>query len=177
MITITSTHILRQVFGLVMNYMYQYEITKKRNTDLYAFYKGLYMNFARKRNFLSGELLEFTQDIINHTKNNLEFIDGAFSKYMNKVASKKTSIVDYTILRVGTSLLLFFAKEINPVMVINTSVELSKKYSGENSYKFVNAVLDKVYKEHCLQFSDKEKDKGTINQHPNPNNINPIANT
>ncbi|MFN7181947.1 MAG: transcription antitermination factor NusB [Planctomycetota bacterium] len=165
---ITSKYILRQIFGIVMSYMYQYEITKKKNTDLYVFYKGLYMNFA-KRNFLSKELLEFTQSIIDHTKNNLEIVDKAFSKYMNSDLSQKTSIVDFTILRVGTSLILFFTPQINPVLVINIAVEISKKYSGENSYRFINAVLDKVYKEHYPPLFQQEE----FNIEPQPSNDSP----
>ncbi len=148
MVQINSKGVLRQIFGLIMSYMYQYEVTKKKNTDLYAFYKGLYLNFTEK-NYLPKDLLDFAQRVIDYTKSNTEHIDGIFSVYLDKVNAQKTSVVDYTILRVGTSLILYYFEEINPISVINVAIETSKKYSGENSYKFINAVLDKVYKRHC----------------------------
>lgn len=148
MFQINSPKILRQIFSIIMSYMYQFEITKKKNTDLYIFYKELYMNFSSK-NYLPRELLDFTQRIIDHTKNNIEHIDSIFSKYLDKSSMQKTSLIDYTILRVGTSLILYYFDEINPLNVINVAIETSKKYSGENSYRFINAVLDKIYKEHC----------------------------
>lgn len=172
MVQVNSKGVLREIFGLIMSYMYQYEITKKKNTDLYIFYKGLYMNFAQKSN-LPKDLLDFTQEVIDYIKNNIEHIDGIVSIYMNKANTQKTSVVDYTILRVGTSLILHHFREINPITVINVGVEMSKKYSGENSYKFINAVLDKVYRGHCPLAKREDL------QNPQPdgdNNSSPLAN-
>lgn len=162
MIQINSRGVLRQIFGLIMSYMYQYEVTEKKNTDLYVFYKGLYLNFTQK-SYLPKNLLDFTQEVIDYMKSNVEHIDTIFSVYLDKMNAQKTSVVDYTILRVGTSLILYHFEEINPISVINVAIETSKKYSGENSYRFINAVLDKVYKYHC----PLAKQQGLQNQQSN----------
>ena len=41
---------------------------------------------------------------------------------------------------------LKFAGEVVPTIVINEAVELSKKYSTDKSYSFINGVLAKVIK-------------------------------
>lgn len=38
-------------------------------------------------------------------------------------------------------------KEVSEKIIINEAVNLSKKYSQENSYKFVNGILGKIFRE------------------------------
>ena len=39
---------------------------------------------------------------------------------------------------------LIFREDIPPKVTINEAVELAKKYSGSESGKFVNAILDQI---------------------------------
>jgi N utilization substance protein B len=55
----------------------------------------------------------------------------------------RISKVDLSILRVATAEILFFA-DIPPSVSINEAVELAKKYSGENSPKFINGLLGNI---------------------------------
>lgn len=60
----------------------------------------------------------------------------------------KISFVDRNILRLGLYELLFGNRqEVPPKVAINESIELAKKFGGENSSRFVNGVLGAVYKE------------------------------
>lgn len=60
----------------------------------------------------------------------------------------KISIIDRNILRIGLYELLFADRlQVPPKVAINEAIELSKKFGGETSSKFVNGVLGAVYKE------------------------------
>jgi N utilization substance protein B len=53
------------------------------------------------------------------------------------------SVVDRNVLRLAIYE-MFFCEEIPPVVSINEAVDIAKKYSTEESGKFVNGILDKV---------------------------------
>lgn len=53
---------------------------------------------------------------------------------------------DRNLLRLGIAE-LWFHEDVPPRVVINEWVELAKTYSGEESPKFVNAILDRAWKE------------------------------
>lgn len=54
--------------------------------------------------------------------------------------------IDFAILILAIYELKFASGDIAPSVVINEAVELSKKYSTEKSYSFINGVLAKVIK-------------------------------
>ena len=42
---------------------------------------------------------------------------------------------------------LIYQKDIHPTIVINEAVDISKEFGSDDSYKFINAVLDNVRKD------------------------------
>ena len=52
--------------------------------------------------------------------------------------------IDLAILVLAVYELKFASNEVQPSIVINEAVELSKKYSTDKSYSFINGVLAKV---------------------------------
>lgn len=71
---------------------------------------------------------------------NLEVIDELISKYLSKWKINRISRVSLSALRLGVYE-LEFSEEIPEKVSINESVELAKKYEGEDSASFVNGVL------------------------------------
>ena len=69
-----------------------------------------------------------------------------FSQYIDNV------LVDWTYDRLGyieQAILLngcseFYLKELQAVIIIDEAVELAKEFCGEDTYKLVNSVLDKI---------------------------------
>jgi N utilization substance protein B len=37
-------------------------------------------------------------------------------------------------------------KRVHPAIIINEAIEISKKYSTENSGRFINGILDSIFK-------------------------------
>lgn len=60
---------------------------------------------------------------------------------------KRFSSVDRAILRLGAYELLF-RPEIPAEVSLNECVELAKEYGGEDSFKFVNGLLDQMHRIH-----------------------------
>jgi transcription antitermination factor NusB len=56
---------------------------------------------------------------------------------------ERMAVVDRNIMRLGAFELLY-RDDIPPKVSINEAVELAKKFSGLESGKFVNAILDKI---------------------------------
>jgi transcription termination factor NusB len=65
------------------------------------------------------------------------------------------SAIDRCVLRLAVCEMIFLADAPVPV-IMDEAIELAKKYSTENSGKFVNGVLDSVARQHNLQGKDKE---------------------
>ncbi len=92
---------------------------------------------------ISDDLKEFIVDLINGTINNLEKIDDLIKKYSSNWSIDRISPVDKSILRFSIYSLLY-RSDIPPNVVIDEAVEISKLYSTEKSYQFINGILDGI---------------------------------
>lgn len=73
-------------------------------------------------------------------------IDRTISKYTQNWDVERLGVLDRVVLRLATYEMLFRG-DIPPVVSINEAVEIAKAYSGKDSGRFVNGVLDRVQKE------------------------------
>ena len=73
-------------------------------------------------------------------------IDRTISKYTDNWDVDRLGVLDRVVLRVATYEMLF-RTDIPPVVSINEAVEIAKAYSGKESGRFVNGVLDRIQKE------------------------------
>jgi len=71
----------------------------------------------------------------------------------------RLSHVDRAILRMAVHQLRYYAEEIPPKVVINEAIEIAKKYSTEQSPRFVNGVLDAVLKHLKEPFAETAREK------------------
>ena len=73
-------------------------------------------------------------------------IDELLSKHTANWDLKRMTVIDRNILRMAVGELLFF-KETPFKVVIDEAVEIAKIYGTEESWKFVNGVIDSIHKE------------------------------
>ncbi|MBC7190621.1 transcription antitermination factor NusB [Candidatus Aerophobetes bacterium] len=99
------------------------------------------------------EQFHFKQDIehycrklVTGTEKFLKDIDTLIQSYAKNWTIERMNIIDRNILRFGIYELLLVQK-VPPVVSINEAVEVAKKYGTEDSGKFINGILDKIYKE------------------------------
>ena len=104
------------------------------------------------------EELEFTDEefVLDDTDKLFvnELISGVNANYDSILNIIKNNVVGYeldriykidlAILVLAVYELKFASNEVQPSIVINEAVELSKKYSTDKSYSFINGVLAKV---------------------------------
>jgi len=89
------------------------------------------------------KVLEFATTLVEGTLKNLPQIDSLIVKYARNWDIHRMASIDRNILRQATfEILCLLDIPIN--VIINEAVELAKKYSTEESGKFVNGILDKI---------------------------------
>ena len=89
----------------------------------------------------------FARLIIDGTVSNLDEIDSYIKKYMSeKWTIERINKVALAVLRISIYTLLF-QKDISPSIVIDEAISIARDFGAEDSYKFINAVLDKISKE------------------------------
>lgn len=122
----------------VLQMLYQVEITRGNwQETLENFWQG------NEHKDIPGELKDFSAQLLGGVVNHMQEIDKKISKYAANWQLERMAFVDRNIMRLGCFELLF-RQDIPPKVAINEAVELAKKYSGVESGKFVNAILDQV---------------------------------
>ncbi|MFH1281418.1 MAG: transcription antitermination factor NusB, partial [Candidatus Omnitrophota bacterium] len=122
----------------VLQMLYQVDITQGN-------WQEVLENFSASNDRLdmSGELKDFSSELLGGVIDHLSEIDKMISKYATNWQLERMAFVDRNIMRLGCFELLFRV-DIPPKVAINEAVELAKKYSGLESGKFVNAILDQI---------------------------------
>ena len=90
-----------------------------------------------------AEVREYAEGLVQGTLNHLNEIDKILSEYAEHWELHRMAVVDRNILRFAVYELLYM-EEIPPKVVINEAVNIAKKFSQEESGKFVNGILDKI---------------------------------
>lgn len=98
----------------------------------------------KKDKKLKEDLSEKLKEIIIKIKNSIDVIDKMIEENILNWDKERVLKVDLTLLRIGVGSFLF--SEEDAKKIINDILEVSKIYSTEDSYKFLNGVLDKIAK-------------------------------
>ena len=85
----------------------------------------------------------FADPLIHGVIEHRQELDDTIIKYAQNWDLKRMAIVDRNILRLAIYEMLF-RQDIPPVVSINEAVDIAKKFSTEESGKFVNGLLDRV---------------------------------
>lgn len=91
------------------------------------------------------ETATFARVLIAGAIENQAVIDGYIKKNLKGWEFDRVNKVSLSILRMSVYSLLF-QKDIPPSIVIDEAVDISREYGQDDSYKFVNAVLDNIGK-------------------------------
>ncbi len=91
----------------------------------------------------SAEIKSFAYELAKGTCDNLSKIDELIKDRLQNWDFDRIATVDRNILRFAAYELVF-RPEIPVAVTINEAIEIAKEYSGLESGKFVNGVLDKI---------------------------------
>ena len=87
---------------------------------------------------------EFALKIFNGTVENLEKIDEEIKLHLSQGTLEDLGSVEKSILRLAVYEILF--EDLQKAIVINESIELSKRLASDGAPKLVNGLLDKIVK-------------------------------
>lgn len=94
---------------------------------------------------IKEESLIFAKLLISGVVENLDEIDSKIKENINNWDFDRVGKIDLAILRLSIYSLLY-QKEIAGGIVIDEALDISKEYSSADSYRFINGVLDTIYK-------------------------------
>jgi N utilization substance protein B len=92
------------------------------------------------------ETLSFARNLVEGSVTHAALIDKAIITQLEHWDLKRLSYIDRAILRFST-FSLFFQDDVPDTVVINEAVDLAKQFGTDESYRFVNGVLDGIRKD------------------------------
>ena len=88
----------------------------------------------------------FIIETVSGTMENKVDLDNLINAQTKNWSTLRMASADKNILRMGIYELVFSKDKIDAAVIINEAVDLARLYGDEESYKFVNAILDAIYK-------------------------------
>jgi transcription antitermination protein NusB len=100
---------------------------------------------AEKRESLDEEVATFARLLIAGTLESIERVDAAIRSHLQNWSFERLKRVDLAVLRISTYSLLF-QRDIPAQITIDEAIEIAKEYGSDDSYRFINGVLDGIWK-------------------------------
>ena len=108
--------------------------------------EGLFdFSWSEKNITQDEEMTAFSRLLISGTVENIKAIDSMIEKHLDNWELKRLNRVDLAVLRMSVYTLMF-QPEMHPSIVIDEAIDISKEFGTDDSYRFVNGVLDSVRK-------------------------------
>lgn len=122
-----------------VQYLYQREMqSDESDTALQEFYDMRGLSPSGRR---------FCDALLQGWMSHRDEVDEEIRKNSRNFEFNRLSAVDRNVLRIACHEILH-CPEIPPAVAINEAIEIAKKYSSQDSGKFVNGVLDNIRKIH-----------------------------
>lgn len=127
------SQIKRHAREMVLKTLYEAEL---------ASLDGVEAGAAIRRRLRRPEERDFALALLEQTLENLERIDKIIGSVAENWDLSRMAVVDRNILRIGAAEIVF--GKVPASVAINEAIEIAKKFSTEDSGRFVNGILDKV---------------------------------
>ena len=128
----------RQARELALIALYQYEVNLADSP-----LECLKINLEFKS--YPEEVLDYTKVLLNGILKYWDKLNELITKFSIGWKLERISIIDRNILRIGIFEILYL-DYIPDKVAINEAVELAKNFSSEESYLFINGILDNIFK-------------------------------
>ena len=100
---------------------------------------------AETRKPLDAHIAAFSRLLIAGTVENIKAIDKMIKQHLEHWDISRLNRVDLAILRMSVYSLMY-QRDIAPSIVIDEAIGISMEFGTDDSYKFVNGVLDSIHK-------------------------------
>ncbi|GJL83092.1 MAG: N utilization substance protein B [marine bacterium B5-7] len=129
-----SRHLARKT---AVQALYQWDLTEQSASEIES-------HFINDHDFV-GVDMEYFHHLVHHVPLYQREVDSRLTPHIDRDFTR-IDPVERAILRIGAYELEFELK-VPTKVIIDEAVELSKMFSAEHGYRFVNGVLDKVAKD------------------------------
>lgn len=108
-----------------------------------------------------AKTLRFAESLFLRTLDHADAADEIISRHTDNWDIARIALVDRLLLRMGICEFLTF-EDIPPKVTINEAIDIAKRYSTENSGKFVNGILDAAVLDLQQQGRLKKSGRGLV---------------
>ena len=96
---------------------------------------------------VSPRRLPYIRSVLDLLDENLEEVDAKLSSALENWRLERVGKIDRAVLRIGAVEILYI-DEVPPKVSIQEAIRLAEAYGGPDSPRFVNGVLDALFKRH-----------------------------
>ena len=130
---------------LAFQALYSWDVRYSQTGDA-SIPEGL-LDFSWTGNYaqLDEEMTAFSRLLVIGTVENIAAVDIMIEKHLQNWGLKRLNRVDLAVLRMSVFALMF-RSEIHPSIVIDEAIDISREFGTDDSYRFVNGVLDSIRK-------------------------------
>jgi len=126
---------------LAFQALYSWESVRKPPEELMLF---SWLGTERQATLDEGTAC-FSRLLITGTLENIKTIDSMIKKHLQNWDFSRLGRVDLAILRMSVYTLMY-QNDIAPSIVIDEAIGISKEFGSDDSFRFVNGVLDSIRK-------------------------------
>ena len=94
-----------------------------------------------------GEVRGFARGLVAAVQGNRAEIDRLIAAAAENWSLERMAVIDRNILRLGAAQLRFMEGAVPPKVAIDESIELAKRFGEEESSRFINGILDRIYRD------------------------------
>jgi N utilization substance protein B len=131
----------RQARELALQLLYELDVREDADA-------GAVMRAFWARRTVPEEVQTFADTIVRGVKAHQDKIDEIIARFAEHWELGRMAVVDRNLLRAGVWELLW-GVDVPPKAVINEAIEIARRFSTEESTRFVNGLLDRVRRELC----------------------------
>jgi len=117
--------------------LYQYEMNPEPMPEI------LKKFWSQQDETFAEDVRAFSEKLSLGTVEHQTEIDQVLEKYADNWELPRMAMIDRNVMRLATYELLYLA-DVPPKVTLNEAVNLAKRFSQEESGKFVNGILDKI---------------------------------
>lgn len=128
----------RQARELALQLLYELDVRGERDP-------GPAADAFWQRHPVPDEVRAFADEIVRGTKAHQPKIDELIARFAEHWDLERMGVADRNILRAGIFELLWAGTP--PRVVINEALEIARKYATEDSTRFINGLLDRIWRE------------------------------
>ena len=125
----------RRARALALRVLYQLDIREEQSEYI--------LQEFWEENDVEKDVRNFANILVKGVEEKRPEIDKLLTEFAFNWNLSRMSVIDRTILRLGSFEILFL-KEIPPAVSINEAIELAKIFGTDDSFKFINGILNRV---------------------------------